>query len=485
MMIETLCDTDDKLMELYLSGADLSAQDIRLAIRRSTIGLKLIPVLYGASFRNKGVQPLLEAIVDFLPSPLDCPPVVGHHPRTEEVRSRKPLDTEPFSALVFKVMNDPYVGTLAFFRAYSGKARLGSILYNSAKDEDERLSRLLKIHANKREEIKEVYAGDIAALSSTKNMGTGDTLCDKHQPIVLESIRFPEPVISVTVEPKSRVEHVRLAEALAKMAKEDPTLRVMQDPMTGQTLVYGMGELHLEIIMDRMLREYGVQANVGQPQVAYKETVLASGRGEATYDRPIGGRGQFGHCQMEVEALPRGAGFSFQDRAHPGRIPKEFLPAIRDGVREAMDSGLLAGYPMTDVKVVLTGGSARDAESSPLAFKIAATLAFKEAAAKAGLALLEPLMRLEVIAPDEYLGDIVGDLNARRGRIEGLEMRGASRLVKALVPLNEMFGYATSLRTLTQGRGVFSMELLHYDVAPPQKTEEVVARVEGRIPLAR
>jgi elongation factor G len=482
-MIETLCDTDDTLMELYLSGADLSAGDIRLAIRRSTIELKLIPVLYGASFRNKGVQPLLEAIVDFLPSPLDLPPVVGHHPRTEEVRTRKPQDSEPFSALVFKVMNDSYVGTLAFFRVYSGKARLGSVLYNSAKDEDERVSRLLKMHANKREEIKEVYAGDIAALGSAKNLGTGDTLCDKHQPIVLESIRFPEPVISVTVEPKSRTEHARLAEALAKIAKEDPTVRIMPDPMTGQTLVYGMGELHLEIILDRLKREYGVQANVGQPQVAYKETVLASSRGEAKYARQIGGKGQFGHCQIEVEALPRGAGFDFQDRTKEAVIPREFVPAIRDGVREAMDSGLLAGYPMTDVKVALTGGSASDTESSPLAFKIAASLAFKDAAAKAGLALLEPMMRLEVIAPDEYLGDIVGDLNARRGRIEGLDMRGTSRLVKALVPLNEMFGYATILRTLTQGRGVFSLELLQYEVAPPQKTEEVVARLEGRVPL--
>jgi elongation factor G len=484
-MIETLCDTDDRLMELYLSGASLSASDIRQAIRRSTIGLKLVPVLYGASFRNKGVQPLLNAIVDFLPSPEDLPPVVGHHPRTEEVRMRKPQDAEPFSALVFKVMNDPYVGMLAFFRAYSGKARLGSILYNSTKDEDERVVRLLKMHANKREEIKEVYAGDIAALSSTKNLGTGDTLCDKHQPIVLETIRFPEPVISVTVEPKSRTEHGRLAEALAKMAKEDPTVRIMQDPMTGQTLVYGMGELHLEILLDRMSREYGVRANVGQPQVAYKETIVSVARGEAKYDRQAGGKGQFGHCRLEVHPLPRGAGFDFEDRTKETTIPRGFIPAIRDGVREAMDTGLLAGYPLTDIKVVLTGGSASETDSSPLAFKIAASLAFKEAAAKAGLALLEPMMRLEIISPEEYLGDIASDLNTRRGRIEGLEMRGASRLVRALAPLSEMFGYATALRTLTQGRGVFSMEFLQYEVAPPHKKEEVVARVEGRIPLAR
>ncbi|MBN2199561.1 MAG: elongation factor G [Candidatus Aminicenantes bacterium] len=484
-MIETLCDTDDRLLELYLGHADVPSQEIRAAIRRSTIGLKVVPVLYGASFRNKGVQPLLDAVVDFLPSPADMPPVTGRHPRTEEARSRKPSDTEPFSALVFKVMNDPYVGTLAFFRVYSGKARLGSLLYNSSKDEEEKAARLLKMHANKREEVREVYAGDIAALGSTKNLGTGDTLCDKHQSIVLETIRFPEPVISVTVEPKSRTDHARLADALARISKEDPTIRVGEDPMTGQTLVYGMGELHLEILLDRMFREYGVRANVGKPQVAFKETLAAAAEGEAAYDRPVGGKKQFARCRLQVEPLPRGAGLDFQDKTREALIPRSVLPAVRDGVREAMDSGLLAGYPLTDVRVTLVGGGFQESESTPLAFKIAASMAFKNAAFKAGLLLLEPIMKLEVIAPDEYLGDIVGDLNARRGRVEGLDMRGASRVVLGQVPLSEMFGYATVLRTLTQGRGVFSMEFFQYDTASPQKTEEVVARVEGRIPLSR
>jgi len=485
VMIETLCDADDRLLELYLGNPDVPSQEIRAAIRRSTIGLKVVPVLYGASFRNKGVQPLLDAVVDYLPSPADTPPVTGRHPRTEEARSRMPLDTEPFSALVFKVMNDPYVGTLAFFRVYSGKARLGSILHNSSKDEEEKVARLLKMHANKREEVREVFAGDIAALGSMKNLGTGDTLCDKHQPIVLETIRFPEPVISVTVEPKSRTEHVRLAEALSRISKEDPTIRVGEDPMTGQTLVYGMGELHLEILLDRMSREYGVRANVGKPQVAFKETLSSAAEGEATYARQVGGKNQFAHCRLRVEPLPRGAGLDFQDKTRKAVIPRSVLPAVRDGVREAMDAGLLAGYPLTDVRVTLIGGSYQESESTPLAFKIAALMAFKDAALRAGLLLLEPIVKLEVIAPDEYLGDIVGDLNARRGRVEGLDMRGTSRVVEGQVPLSEMFGYATILRTLTQGRGVFSMEFLQYDAASPQKTEEVVARVEGRIPLSR
>ncbi|MBM3296615.1 MAG: elongation factor G, partial [Candidatus Aminicenantes bacterium] len=484
-MIETLCDTDDRLLELYLGGQDIPGPEVRAAVRRSTIGLKVVPVLFGASFRNKGVQPLLDAVVDYLPSPADMPPVTGRHPRTEEARSRKPLDTEPFSALVFKVMNDPYVGTLAFFRVYSGKARLGSQLYNSSKGEEERASRLLRMHANKREEIQEVYAGDIAALGSMKSLGTGDTLCDKHQPIVLESIRFPEPVISVTVEPKSRMEHGRLAEALSLMAKEDPTVRVGQDPMTGQTLVYGMGELHLEVLLDRMNRECGVRANVGKPQVAFKETLAAAAEGEAAYARQIGGKNQFAQCRLSVEPLPRGAGFDFQDRTREAVIPRIYLPAVRDGVREAMDTGLLAGYPLTDIRVTLIGGSFQESESTSLAFKIAASMAFKDAAARAGVILLEPVMKLEVISPDEYLGDIVGDLSARRGRVEGLDMKGASRVILAQAPLSEMFGYATTLRTLTQGRGVFTMEFLHYDAASPQKTEEVVARVEGRIPLSR
>ena len=484
-LIETLCDTDETMMEMYLNGADMTPEVVKAAIRRTTIGLHGVPVLYGASFRNKGVQPLLDAIVDYLPSPKDIPPVVGHHPRSGEVKSRRPADEDTFSALVFKVMNDPYVGTLAFFRVYSGKAHVGSVLFNSAKDEDEKISRLLEMHSNKRREIKEVHAGDIAALGSMKNLGTGDTLCDKHQPIVLESIKFPEPVIQVTVEPKTKVEHTKLANALAKLAKEDPTIKVAKDPITGQTLVFGMGELHLEILMDRMSREYGVRANIGKPQVAYKETIIGRAEGEGKYIRQTGGRGQYGHCVVTVEPLKRGLGFEFVEKIKSGVIPKDFVPAIRDGVRESMEAGMLAGFPLVDVRVTLTHGSFHEVDSTPIAFKIAGSLAFKEAARKAGLALLEPIMRLEVVSPDDYLGDIVGDLTARRGKIEGMDIRSGGRVIRAQVPLAEMFGYATILRTLTQGRGVFVLEFETYEIAPPQKTEEVVARVEGRLPVTR
>ena len=484
-LIETLCDMDETMMEQYLNGADMTPEVVRAAIRRSTIGLHAIPVLYGASFRNKGVQPLLDAVVDFLPSPKDMPPVAGHHPRTGEARSRRPADDEPFSALVFKVMNDSYVGTLAFFRVYSGKAHIGSLLYNSAKAEEEKVSRLLEIHSNKRRDVKEVHAGDIAALGSTKSLGTGDTLCDKHQSIVLESIKFPEPVISVTVEPKTKVEHAKLANALSKLAKEDPTIIVTEDPSTGQTVVLGMGELHLEVLMDRMLREYGVRANVGKPQVAYKETIVGRAEGTGQYIRQMGGRGQYGHCRVSVEPLKRGAGFEFDEKIRAGLIPKEFVPSIRDGVREAMEGGMLAGFPLTDVRVTLVDGSSHDDDSTPLAFKIAGSLAFKEAARRAGLALLEPIMRLEDVTPEEYLGDVVSDLTARRGKIDGMEMRGGTRAVRALVPLAETFGYATILRTLTQGRASFSLEFYSYEVSPPQKTEEVVARIEGRAPVPR
>jgi len=463
----------------------MTPEVVKKAIRRSTIGLHAIPVLYGASFRNKGVQPLLDAIVDYLPSPGDIPPVVGHHPRTGEVRSRRPADDEPFSALVFKVMNDPYVGTLAFFRVYSGKAHIGSLLYNSAKAEEEKVSRLLEMHSNKRREIKEVHAGDIAALGSTKNLGTGDTLCDKHQSIVLESIKFPEPVISVTVEPKTKVEHVKLANALSKLAKEDPTIKVAEDPATGQTLVLGMGELHLEVLMDRMLREYGVRANVGKPQVAYKETILGRAEGTGQYIRQAGGRGQYGHCRVSIEPLKRGAGFEFDEKIRAGVVPKEFVPSIRDGVRESMEAGMLAGFPLTDIRVTLIDGSYHEVDSTPMAFKIAGSLAFKEAARQAGLALLEPIMRVEDVTPEEYLGDVVSDLTARRGKIDGVEMRGGTRVVRAQVPLAETFGYATILRTLTQGRAAFTLEFYSYEIAPPQKAEEVVARIEGRAPLPR
>lgn len=484
-MIEILSEKDDKLMEMYLEGTEPSSSQIKQAIRKGTISLKFVPVIFGASFKNKGVHPLLDAIVDYLPSPLDIPPVLGYHPRTLDVEARSASDNEPFSALVFKIMNDPFVGTLAFFRVYSGKARVGSVLYNSTKDEEERLSRLLEMHSNKRKEIKEIYSGDIAALGSMKNLSTGDTLCAKHHPIVLESIKFPEPVISVTIEPKSKIEHTKLANALAKLSKEDPTIKVIQDPMTGQTLVYGMGELHLEILMDRMAREYGVQANLGKPQVAYKETILKTAEGEGKYIRQTGGRGQYGHCKVVVQPLKRGDGFEFVNKIRSGTVPREFISSIENGIREAMEAGVLIGFPVADARVTLIDGSYHEVDSTSIAFKIAGSLAFKNAAANASPVLLEPVMRLEVVSPDEYLGDIVGDLSSRRGKIEGMEMRGGSRVIKALVPLSEMFGYATVIRTITQGRGIFSMEFFRYEQAPPQVEEEIVARIEGRIPAHR
>ncbi len=482
-MLEALSDADEKLMEKYLSGEEISATEIKHVIRRATLSLQLVPVLMGASFRNKGVHPLLDAIVDFLPSPVDIPPVVGHHPRTMARETRHASDAEPFSALVFKIMSDPFLGSLAYFRVYSGKTRVGAVLYNATKDEEERVSRLLEMHANKRKELKEVYAGDIAALATTKNLSTGDTLCVRHHPIILESIKFPEPVISATIEPKTKVEHGKLEIALKKLEREDPTFKVAQDPQTGQTLVYGMGELHLEIIQDRLEREYGVRANLGRPQVAYKETITKVAEGEGKYVRQTGGRGQYGHCRVVVEPLPRESGFVFVDETKGDVIPRDFIPFIREGIREAMEAGLIAGFPVVDLKVSLIGGSYHEVDSSPMGYKIAGTLAFRDAASRANAVLLEPIMQLEVVTPEDYLGSIVGDLHARRGKVEGMEMRGGSRVLKGLVPLAEMFGYATILRTLTQGRGVFSMELWRYEPVPPQVAEEIIARFEGRLPI--
>ncbi len=484
-MLELLSDLDDSLMEKYLSGAEISAPEIKSAVRKGALSLRVVPVLFGASFRNKGVHPLLDAIVDYLPSPADVPPVVGHHPRTLAVETRKASDAEPFSALIFKIMTDSFLGSLAYFRVYSGKTKIGSVLYNAARDEEERISRLLEMHANKRKDIKEVYAGDIAALISSKNLSTGDTLCWRNHPIILESIRFPEPVISATIEPKTKVEHTKLAAAMEKLEREDPTFKVAPDPQTGQTLVYGMGELHLDILMDRLSREFGVRAHLGKPQVAYKETILQAAEGEGKYIRQTGGRGQYGHCRITLEPLPREGGFVFIDKTRGGIIPQEFISSVRDGAREAMETGILAGFPVVDVKMTLIDGSCHEVDSTPIAYKIAGMLAFREAAKKASPVLLEPHMQLEVVTPDDYLGGIVGDLNARRGKIEGLEIRGGSRVIKALVPLGEMFGYATILRTLTQGRGVFSMEIWRYEQVPTQVAEEIIARIEGRIPIHR
>jgi len=482
-MIEMLSETDDTLMQKYVDGVDVTPAELKAAVRKGTIGLEFVPVLFGASFRNKGVHPLLDAVVDYLPSPVDIPPVAGHHPKTQAPETRAAADEEPFSGLVFKIMADPFLGSLAYFRVYSGKAKLGQPVYNSTKEEDVKLSRLFEVHANKKTELKEIGAGDIAAMALTKKVDTGDTLCLRNHPVVLESIRFPEPVVSATIEPRTKAAHAKLDAALAKLKMEDPTIRIVQDPMTGQTLVRGMGELHLEILMDRLEREFGVQANLGKPQVAYKETIQAPGEGEAKYLRQIGGKEVFGHCVLQVEPLKRGQGFEFADATRGQALPREFLGDVENGVREAMEGGLIAGYPMTDVRATLVGGSYREAESSPLAYKIAASLAFREAARKAGPVLLEPVMKLEVISPDDYLGDVVGDINARRGKIEAMEMRGGSRAIRVLVPLAEMFGYATVLRTLTQGRGVFSLEFFQYDKTPAQVQESIVARIEGRVPF--
>lgn len=484
-MLERLSDVDDVLMEKYLDESEISPEEIKKAIRKGTISLQLVPILYGASFKNKGIHPLLDAITNYLPSPLDIPPVKGHHPRTLDVETRRASDEEPFSALVFKIMNDPFVGTLSFFRVYSGKAKVGSTIYNSTKGEEERISRLLEMHSNKRKEIKEVHAGDIAALGSMKNFSTGDTLCMRNHPIVLEPIKFPEPVVSALIEPKSRTEHSKLAEALEKLTKEDPTFKVVQDSMTGQTLVCGMGELHLEVLMDRMAREFGVLANLRKPQVAYKETITSSSEGEGRYIRQTGGRGQYGHCKIMIEPLKRGKGFEFVDRIKAGRIPKEFVPSIKKGIKEAIEIGILAGFPVTDVKATVVDGSYHEVDSTSIAFKIAGSLAFKDAASRANPVLLEPVMNLVVISPNKYLGDIVGDIKSRRGRIEEMELRGGSRVIKTFVPLAEMFGYATDIRTITQGRGVFSMEFFRHEQLPTPVMEEIIARIEGRISVQR
>jgi elongation factor G len=481
-MLEKLSDVDDELMERYLNEAEISADDIKKVIRKGTITLQFFPVFFGASFKNKGVHPLLDAVTDYLPSPGDIPMVRGHHPRTFDEENRKASDDEPFSALVFKIMNDPYAGTLSFFRVYSGKTKLGASVYNATKEQEERITRLLEMHSNKRKEIKEVYAGDIAALGAMKNLSTGDTLCIRNHPIVFEPPKFPEPVVSSYIEPRSRTEHVKLGEVLEKLTREDPTFKVKQDPMTGQTLVYGMGELHLDILMDRMEREFGVRAKLGKPQVAYKETVTESAEGEGKYLRQAGGKSQYGHCMIHIDPLEEGEGFEFEDQIKGGAIPDEFIPFIEDGVREAMEVGILAGFPLTGVKAILMDGSFHEVDSTPIAFKIAGSMALKDAASKANPVLLEPMMSLVVLSPDEYLGDIVSDIRTRRGKIEEMDMKGGSRILKTTVPLAEMFGYATTLRTLTQGRGVFSMEYYQYEPTPPAVMEEIIARIEGRIP---
>ncbi len=472
-MIETLADHDEHLMELYLEGKSPEPSAIRAAIRKATLKMEITPVLMGSAFRNKGVQPMLDAIVDYLPSPGDLPPVVGTWEGKSE--ERWPRDDAPFCALAFKIMTDPYIGTLTFLRVYSGRLESGSAVLNARRGRRERIGRLVKMHANQREEISEVYAGDICAVGLRDTI-TGDTLCDANHPIVLESIEFPEPVIQVAIEPKTKADQERLGEALQKLAKEDPSFRVSVNRETAQTLIAGMGELHLEIIVDRMLREFKVDANVGKPQVAYRETIRRPAEAEGRFVRQSGGHGQFGVADIRIEPLGKGSGFEFVDATKGGAIPRQFIPAVEEGVKEAMENGVLAGYPMVDLRVTLLDGKYHEVDSSELAFKIAGSMAFKEAAEKASPVLLEPVMDVEVVTPQEFMGDVIGDLNARRGKILDMESRGGAQVIEARVPLATMFGYATRLRSMTQGRANYTMQFGAYEPVPQNIFEELTAR---------
>ncbi len=477
-VIEAAVEFDEELMEKYLAGQDLSAAEIRRAIRKATVAGGIVPVLCGASFKNKGVQALLDAVVDYLPSPLDIPPVTGHLPLKDETKvERSADDTAPFAALAFKIATDPYVGRLTFFRVYSGSFKAGSYVYNSTKDKRERVGRLLQMHANKRDEIDEVMAGDIGAAIGLREARTGDTLCDEDHPVILEAMRFPNPVIDVAIEPKSKADQDKLAIALQKLAEEDPTFRVRSDAETGQTIIAGMGELHLEILVDRMKREFKVEANVGRPQVAFRETIRQKVVDvEGKFIRQSGGKGQYGHVVITLEPAEQGTGFHFEDKIVGGVIPREFIKPVEAGMREALESGVLAGYPMVDVKASLTYGSYHDVDSSEMAFKIAGSMAIKEAARRAKPVLLEPVMEVEVVAPSEFLGDVMGDLSGRRGKIGGMTQRGEAQVVAADVPLAEMFGYSTTLRSMTQGRAVYSMQFAYYDEVPKQVAEEIIAK---------
>ena len=478
-LVEAASEVDDRLMEKYLDGEPLTEDELVAAIRKATIALRLVPVLAGAAFKNKGVQPLLDAVVAFLPAPTDVRAIIGRSPEDGSSVSRASSDDAPFSALIFKIMTDSYVGQLAFFRVYSGVLESGSHVVNASRGKTYRIGRLLKMHANKREDIKAVYAGDIAAAVGLRNVQTGDTIADKNAPVILESMQFPEPVIAVVIEPKTKADQEKLGVALAKLTQEDPTFKVTTDPDTGQTIISGMGELHLEIIVDRLLREFSVAASVGKPQVAYKETIRRASKAEGRYVRQTGGRGQYGHVQIEIEPNP-GNGFEFVNKVVRGAIPKEFIKPTEAGIKEATEQGSLAGYPMVDVKVSLHDGSFHTVDSSEIAFKIAGSMAFKNAVKKADPVLLEPTMSVEVVVPEDYVGEVIADLNARRGRIQGMNPRGNVQVIGALVPLGEMFGYATDLRSATQGRATFTMHFHRYEEAPKSVGEEVVAKVTGR-----
>ena len=471
---------DDEIMELYLEGKEIPTAKIRAAIRQATCAVEMVPVVCGSSYRNKGVQKLLDAIVDYMPAPTDVPAIKGVNPKTDEEEERKSSDDEPFAALAFKIMTDPYVGRLSFFRVYSGTLTTGSSVLNATKGKRERMGRILQMHANHREDIESVYSGDIAAVVGLKNTTTGDTLCDEKNPIILESMEFPEPVIRVAIEPKTKAGQEKMSVALAKLAEEDPTFRTYTDEETGQTIIAGMGELHLEIIVDRLLREFKVEANVGAPQVAYKETIRKAVDQDTKYARQSGGKGQYGHVKIHVEPNESGKGYEFVNAVVGGAIPKEYIPAIDAGIQGAMLSGTVAGYPVVDVKVTLFDGSYHEVDSSEMAFKIARSMAFKEAMRKADPTLLEPIMKVCVIVPDEYMGDVIGDLNARRGQIQGYEMRSGAQQIDAFVPLAEMFGYATDLRSRTQGRGQYTMEPSHYIELPKGLQEKLIAKRTGK-----
>ncbi len=478
-LIESIADHDDSLMEAYLEGEEISAERMRAVIRRATLDTSITPVLCGSAFKNKGVQPLLDAIVAFLPSPLDVPPVKGIKPGGEEV-TRKTADDAPFAALAFKVAADPHVGKLTYLRVYSGTLKAGSYVYNSSRERRERISRILQMHANHRADRAEIYAGELAAVVGLKNTGTGDTLCDQSKPVVLESMEFPEPVIMVAIEPRTKADEEKLGNSLQRLADEDPTFRVFNDEETGQTIIQGMGELHLEVIVDRLVREFGVDANVGKPQVAYRETITRRvEKVQGRFVRQTGGRGQYGCVVIDMEPNEPGAGYEFENRIVGGAVPRDYIPAVDDGIREAMSTGVLAGYPMVDIKVALVDGSYHEVDSSDMAFKIAGSLAFKEAAQKAGPALLEPMMAVEVVTPADFMGEVMGDLNARRGHIDGMEPHGNAQAIDATVPLATMFGYATDLRSATQGRATYSMQFKHYAEVPGSIAQEIVARVRG------
>ncbi len=474
ILIEAVAEQDEDLMNKYLEGEELTVEEIRAGIRKATIAVEMIPVTCGSSYRNKGVQKLLDAVVDYMPSPLDIPPIRGVSPDGETELERPADDNGPFAALAFKIMADPYVGKLCFFRVYSGKLNSGSYVLNSTKNKRERVGRLLQMHANHREDIDTVYSGDIAAIVGLKDTTTGDTLCAEDAPVILESMEFPEPVIHIAVEPKTKAGQDKMVAALAKLSEEDPTFKAHTDPETGQTIISGMGELHLEIIVDRMMREFKVEANIGQPQVSYKETIRKAVKAEGKFVRQSGGRGQYGHCVIELEPQEPGSGYTFVNKIVGGVIPKEYIPAVDEGIQDAMQSGILGGYQVLDIKATLVDGSYHEVDSSEMAFKIAGSMAFKEGCRKADPVLLEPIMRVDVVVPEVYMGDVMGDLNSRRGRIEGMESRAGAQVITAHVPLANMFGYATVLRSRTQGRGVFTMQFSHYEEVPKNIQESVL-----------